>query len=405
MPHDYAKYKSVPFEKIRTTCEVCQSSDLKSVLRWNKFPLTELYPPKDVDSLPDWGRADLELDYCNHCSHVQLKNIVSQDWLYGNKSDYIFRASLSKSAVKSYSYFLDFMHKSLQKECFGKVLEVGCNDLFLVNQAANVYSEYLGVDPVLSKLTDLKLPSNCAVKADFFENVELDFQPDVVICKDVIEHVVEPAKLLRSIVEKCSDNTVFAVQVPIAETICQYKRFDQVFHQHLNYFTYNSFQSMLCDLSCELIDFDINHFHWGVGIFLFKKGNPSGLREQLKLDDIKSAYSEFEQRMCIANSAVLASSNDSKIYLFGAGLMLSVYGYHIPSLASRTTAIIDDNPEKQQTLCMQLPVPIVASGQVGDWSKVTVVLGAVSSRENVLSMLNHVINWQPRNVINPIYLI
>lgn len=404
MTDEYKQYENVSLDKIRTQCDVCQNNDLVAVIDWQQFPFTELYVAKELKIPKYFACVDLALDFCPNCSHAQLRNVVDQNVLYGDISDYAFRSSISQSAKKSYEFFLDYVYRTLKSDSVGNILEVGCNDLYMVKYNSASFHSYTGVDPILSKLTDLKVPDNCNLHAEFFENVDLQETPDVVICKDVLEHVVDPKLFMEKLVAKGNDNTTFFVQIPILETIIANRRFDQVFHQHLNYFTVHSFIELLKDLGCALIDYEINHHHWAVGIFSFKKGNNSFTSEKTSLKKLQMGLQAFNQRMEATNDAIKAISENGDIYLYGAGLMLSVYSYHIPSYHENIIAIIDDNEYKQNQVCLHLPLPIVSINDVNNITECSIVFGAVSSRENVVNMTKTALGWNARNLINPVLL-
>jgi len=405
MSEKYSKYKKLRVSKIRVVCDVCGSHNLTPIIRWNNFPLTEIYVPKELDIDVTLGRSHLILDYCQSCTHAQLRNVLDQSALYGHNSDYAFRSSESRSAILSYEYFLAFILKAFKTNTFGNVLEVGCNDMYMVSKASHLFERYMGIDPVLSRIDTAELPSNCDVVADFFENVEIDFIPDIVICKDVIEHVTDPFDFISKLLEKGNEDTTYIVQVTIMETICANRRFDQVFHQHLNYFSCHSFEVLLESLGCKLIDFDVNHFHWGVGIFAFKQGTMKTGNQVVTLESLHHGLVQFQNRMLMANDTIYENSKLGDVYCFGAGLMLSVYAYHIEEYNRSISLILDDDTNKQQTKCMHFPVPIVPTNDIRNMQESTVVLGAVSSRANVLTMMTKAIEWQPRQIINPILIV
>ncbi|TPV61957.1 methyltransferase domain-containing protein [Aestuariibacter sp. GS-14] len=398
---NYKNYEHITLDKVRHTCEICNSDALTEVVSWADFPFTEVYIPSDSYVPETYARSDLVLQYCESCTHCQLKNVVDQKLVYGEGSDYIFRSSQSYSARKSYETFLEFAGKVINNDSMGNVLEVGCNDLYMIQYMKDHFTSYTGIDPVLGKLDTTDLPDNCHVVADFFENVCLENTPDVVICKDVLEHVVEPFSFIEKLVEKGNDDTLFLVQVPIMETICSGRRFDQVFHQHLNYYSRHSFEVMLQRLNCSLEYFDINHFHWGVGLFAFKKGKATLSDKQVNLAEISHARDVFLQRMKVAQDCLEQQAGLGPLVGFGAGLMLSVYAYHIPAL-ELLSFIIDDDETKHQTKCLHLQKKIKSSSDI-DFSNVALILAAVSSRANVLKMMNKAIEWTPRNIINVAY--
>ena len=77
---------------------------------------------------------------------------------------------------------------------------------------------------------------------------------------------------------KAHNETLFFFQFPVLETLLSGCRFDQIFHQHLNYFSFNSINHMLNELGCELLDHKIDTNHWGAVIIVFKKSTSKSRR-------------------------------------------------------------------------------------------------------------------------------
>ena len=60
-------------------------------------------------------------------------------------------------------------------------------------------------------------------------------------------------------------------QFPGLELLVEKARYDQIHHQHINYFSIKSVCYMLEEAGAEIIDYKFNPFHWGAIMIAFKK--------------------------------------------------------------------------------------------------------------------------------------
>ena len=95
---------------------------------------------------------------------------------------------------------------------------------------------------------------------------------DVVVSTHNLEHIKDPYKVLRKLVNHFDDKTIFFVEVPDADLMIKNFRFDQIFHQHYHYFNYNSVINLTKRLGCKIISKKINYKFWGGSLMIaFKK--------------------------------------------------------------------------------------------------------------------------------------
>lgn len=402
MQLDIEKYKNIPFEE-RTACDICESKSESSVIELPNLPLTEIYTPTMVQEKV--GVADQGLDFCSKCGHAQLRNVVDVELQYGETFSYFFRTGESASARSSVDFFLKFMDRTTSGKNFKHILEVGCNDLFLLKQLEDRGKFLTGVDPILKDLDEDLTDSKINIIGDFFENVELDQDFDLLICKDALEHVANPKEFTQKIVEQANDETIFYFQFPCLESTIRDLRFDQVFHQHLNYFTVQSVIYMLNDLGCELIDIEFNYEHWGALLIAFKKGKYQGKFDadvwNISPDEISNRYKVFKKEMEAVNSR-LNYFEGEEVYGFGAALMLPVLSYYLENDFTNLNCIIDDDPRKDGLYYLNLKVPIKGRDSIKNERDAIFLLTAIASLSNVRSILPNLFNLRPKHVIVPI---
>jgi hypothetical protein len=396
-------YKNIAFEK-RTHCVICDKKFDNPVIELPNFPMTEIYSEKKITEKV--GVIDQNFHFCTKCGHGQLANVIDVDLQYGFSSSYFFRTSESARGRESTDFFLNFVKSIIGERHFKTIVELGCNDLYTLKTLKSQFDRLIGIDPILKGKEESFSHDNIYAIGDFFENVTLDDDIDIVISLDTLEHVSNPKQFLKKIVEKTSNNTIFFFQFPFLETLLDGCRFDQIFHQHLNYFSFKSIIYMLSELGCELIDYKINANHWGVILLAFKKGDDgtkySKNFREITIPNILDRYSVFQQNMEVTSKRLIFLKDKIKIYGYGAALMLPVLSYHLKNDLSCLECIIDDDKKKDGLYYLNLPVMIRSKDYIADIDDSVILITAIASMNNVRQILQKLIPLNPKQIILPL---
>jgi hypothetical protein len=405
MKVDIDKYRNIPFTR-RTCCVVCGSKLGQPVIDLPDFPMTEIY--SDTKVKEKIGFVDQAFHFCENCGHGQIANVIDIELQYGETFSYHFRTSESASARKSADFFVEFLNKTVEGKHFKNIIELGCSDLYLLKKIREKGEKLIGIDPVLKGTEEEFSEGNVLAIGDFFENVNLKEEIDLVICKDTLEHVSEPRQFMKKIVERGHKETIFLFQFPLLETLLESSRFDQVFHQHLNYFSLQSIIYLLDSLGCELMDYTIDVDHWGAILIAFKKGKTnskfSKKFRKISVSEIKNKYNLFRNNIELTNKQ-LSLLRGKRVYGYGAALMLPVLSYHLGSDLSGLRCIIDDDKRKEGLFYINLPVSIKSRESVKDLKESIVLITAIASKNNVRWILNKLFEINPKQIILPINIL
>jgi SAM-dependent methyltransferase len=401
LPLEIEKYRDIPFEQ-RTHCVVCGEPLGMPVVQLPKFPMTEVYVNALVEE--QVGVLDQELMLCATCGHGQLGRVIDVGLQYGDPGSYRFRTSQSSTASESSRFFVDFIMKHTAGCSLGTVVEVGCNDLYLLRLLKPMAKTLIGIDPILKGREQEYSEGSLVAIGDFFENISLDTKADVIICKDTLEHVAAPKQFVEKVLRFGHEDTLFFFQFPLLETLLEGCRFDQVFHQHLNYFSLQSVIRLLDDLGYCLLDYCVNRNHWGAGVLVFKKGTENRSLEKslwrISPQDIERRYAIFRADM--ENTvARLSLFRDDRVYGYGAALMLPVLNYHLRQKLLDLVCIIDDDPEKEGLSYINMPVCIRGSRSIGDLTDAVVVVTAMFTLANARQILVRLFDLRPRQILIP----
>lgn len=387
----------------RCACAVCGNKNLEEAIDLPKLPLTDTYCYKEMND--PYGGIDQSLLYCSECSHAQLFRIVNPNILY-NKN-YHFRTSKSITARSGTESFINYLTSLFPQKQYSTILDIGCNDLYLLQQLKPIAKKCIGVDPVwIGKEHEVK-DESINVYGNWFEELDKNtlsnIFPDLIVCRHTLEHISDPKKVLQLLLDTVQNGTVFLFEVPAFDPLVARYRFDQVFHQHLQYFSLASFLRLIEEVGGEYIAHSWNYHDWGGLRIAFKKNGKCKFTydsERIDIDTIKKNYRMFRQQFRITND-ILHSLEGEPIYGYGAAQMLPVIAYHLENDLSCLISILDDDPSKDGISYWNLPVTVQSSRKVRDIEKATVVITAIDNANPIMRRLFEI---RPKHIIYPFHI-
>ncbi len=333
----------------KKTCAVCGSKDLKKTIDLKKFPMTGIFIKKKINkNFPYYFNQKLNL--CSKCGHIQLEKFISSKLLYNNI--YANRTSASHLSDNAINFFKNFLFKTLKTKKLKNILEIGCNDIKLINNLKKHANHIFGIDPIWIKKIKPK-DKKFTIIGDFVENIsfkkKIKKKINIFISTHNLEHISNPYDVLKNVIESSDSEAKFFVEVPDADLMIKNFRFDQIFHQHYHYFSYRSLLNLIERLGCKIISKEINKNFWGGSLMIaFKKNKKKNLfipKNHYKLykNLILKNYSLFKNHYKNLNKILIKN----KINVgYGAGQMTPSFAYHLKSDLSFLDYIIDDNKER-----------------------------------------------------------
>ena len=384
------------------SCHVCSGSNLEYVFEAPGLPLTGLYIRDDMSA--EVPRYDQALMYCMDCGHGQLRNLIPAELLYD--STYTHRTSSSPIATRGNDFFSDQLKVITNGRKYKSLLEVGCNDLYLLHKCQDLADHLVGVDPIWAG-RDHALNSKTKVLGGFVEDIvvgtHIDTAPDLIISAHTFEHIHDLYGQFSRLVDIAADGCIFVIEMPCFETAVRLRRFDQVFHQHIQYLSLSSMRRLVERLGCSFIGHVFNHHYWGGTLmFWFEKRRAktsvgkSG-HEPLQLQNVTKAYSEFRDALGSAHEQ--AVSLKETCFGFGAAQMLPILAYHMESDLGFMQAILDDNQERWMS---RLPgvKPLIRGLQENELTDAAVMITALDSARPIVKRL---LGLNPRRILYPLH--
>jgi cyclopropane-fatty-acyl-phospholipid synthase len=271
-----------------------------------------------------------------------------------------------------------------------------------------------GIDPILKKMEGSYKDDKIKIIGDFIENVDLKnlgLKIDVVLSSHTLEHIEEPKKMICNLLSAGSGDTIFFFQFPGLETLINDAHFDQIFHQHLNYFSLQSVLYLLDDVDAELLDFKVNPYHWGALMIAFrKKVSGSNLNRNFKNKTqkissglVNAQYNVFKENIYLTARRIDSFSGRT-IYGYGAALMLPVLEYYLNRF-SNLKYIVDEDETKKDLYYLNLPVQIKMLDQIKNIERSVVLVTAINSMQAFRAIMKKLIQLKVEKIIAPINLL
>ena len=181
-------------------------------------------------------------------------------------------------------------------------------------------------------------------------------------------------------------------------------RIDQIFHQHLQYFSLTSLTRLIEEVGGYLVDYAYNYHDWGALVVAFRKGRKSHCKIShfFSTDEAKihSTFKVFQNKMFASQKTMKALAGP--IYGYGAAQMLPVIAYHLKTDLSELKAVLDDDPQKDGLTYSNLPVKIMTPDKANDFDESSVLLTAI---DNASPILKKLLCKRPRRIIYPMNII
>jgi hypothetical protein len=326
-------------------CYCCADEQMVEVWELPNLPLTGIYISDQSDVSYQY-LYDQVLMYCENCSHMQLGNRISPTLLY--RETYSHLTSASTLSNLSNMNLLEIVLKKFAKKT--QVLEIGCNDLFLLKQLKGIVENRAGIDPIYDdKITEIE--PGFFLCGGFMETINLSKllkNPiDLIISSHTFEHLENPIKAVSNLKPYLASRCDFIIEVPSSLRMVHQIRLDQVFSQHINYYSPKSLCSLLEPLNFNLVDISYNYGLWGgTQILHFSNYTKGGVIKSPELSKIE--FLQSKQLFIDEVSAVIfkLKSAPGNVYAYGAAQMLPILKYHIGKTFDLVKEIFDDNPDR-----------------------------------------------------------
>ncbi len=245
----------------RASCRVCGGA-LEPILS-----LGDQYVSNFVDpSEPDGPNAELALVLCGDCELLQLRDTVPPETLYHN---YWYRSGTNESMRRALAEIATEAAYLGHLEPGDAVLDIGSNDGTLLDSYPTEGLFRIGFDPSRNMAEYSKQVAD-EVVVDFFNAntyfetpVVRDRRPKVVTSIAMFYDLEDPNQFVSDIKAVMQEDGLWVVQMSYLPLMLSQNAFDNICHEHLEYYSLRSFESLLDRHELEVVDMQLNDVNGG----------------------------------------------------------------------------------------------------------------------------------------------
>lgn len=353
-------------------CRSCSFSKLVDILSLGEQYLSD-FSKKDYK--PD--KSPLDLVLCRGCNLLQLKNTVSSKLLYTER--YGYKSGINNTMREELKQVVDKVQKKISSNEKITVLDIGANDGTLLSYYPKSFFK-IAIEPIKKFANECKEYADVVIN-DFFSFKSYRFKvkkkADIITAISCFYDIGNPNDFVRDVKKILRKDGIFAIQQNYLVGMLMNNAFDNIVHEHLEYYSLLSLENLLSRHGLEIFHVEESAINGGSFITFISHKEIRSIQESvfrwreyekaLKLGQVK-IYKDFAKRVKKNSKDIFnlikKLVNDGKtVYAYGASTrgntLLQFYNLNNKLIK----AAVERNSEKWGKRIMSLDIPIISEQQ------------------------------------------
>jgi SAM-dependent methyltransferase len=342
-------------------CRSCQSPALRVVLDLGNHPISNALLAAKSQAREE-ARYPLQLAFCENCALLQITETMPPEILY--QRDYPYFSSSSPALLQHAASIAQRLIRERGLGADSLVLEVACNDGYLLRNFVEQGIPCLGIDPaagpaaharkvgipVINDFFSLSLAEDLAAQGQF---------ADVMIANNVVAHVDAINDFVAGFAKLLKPNGTAVFEFAYAVDMIEKCEFDTIYHEHLFYHTLHGLTPLFARHGLHLNDVERLPIHGGsLRLFVGRSGERSARLDELMnyerslgVDRVRW-YEHFSGRVVrLGNSLIellrAEKKRGKRIACYGAAAKGSTLVNYLDLGPGFFEYAVDANPHKQ----------------------------------------------------------
>lgn len=210
---------------------------------------------------------DLKVGMCKSCQMVQLIDEVAPELMFN--VDYPFRTSTSQRMQRHFrETALKILEGVARSEAPPFIVEFGCNDGTFLEVFSELGVKHLGVDPASNLVAEANDRGICAKPGWFNEETATEIlksegPASAIFAANTLCHISNLNSVFKGVDILLDRSGCFIFEDPYLGDIVELCSFDQIYDEHIYYFTATSIDSIARRFGLKLIDVEHIGTHGG----------------------------------------------------------------------------------------------------------------------------------------------
>lgn len=346
-----------------SSCRICGSNQLKTVIHLAKMPFTDEFISSD--QLGTEFLSDIDIAVCKQCACAQNINDTDMGAYY---QDYTYSVQSSGFALS----FMSTLAERIKSNYFSNktapsILEIGSGTGEQLMAFKKLGFRVIGVEPS-DKLSEYANSQEIKTLTTFFDEnttqiVDPEFRTvDAIVTSYTFDHIPRPVEVLNNIHKILNDDGLLIIEVHNLELIRQRNEFCLFEHEHYTYLNERTMRYLLKQNNFDVVTFKLleeSEKRANSLLVVAKKANKSNISEVDVLNEIHlldSLNNEINKSISRIDNW-LNENKKYKIVAYGAG------GRGIMTIAALANSnyiqyIVDKNPKSDNIFAPKSHLPV-----------------------------------------------
>lgn len=256
---------------IKNECRSCGNTDIETVISLGESPLANNL--LDTKNLKEQSYP-LKMNYCPICYNCQLSYSVPRErmfnkYLYVSSTTKTFRDHFSNAAILLSEQF------GLGEESF--VVDIGSNDGVFLKPLKEMGVNVCGVEPA-GNLSEMANKNGIPTINGYFEDDstigQIKHEADLVTAFNVFAHSDKLKQITENVFKVLKPSGHFIIEVQYLYDTLNDGTFDNMYHEHYNYWSVLSLNNFFLNLGLQISYIDHVDTHGGsIRVYVGNQGH------------------------------------------------------------------------------------------------------------------------------------
>jgi methylation protein EvaC len=244
-------------------CLICKHQ-LDPIINFGKMPIANGF--LGADQFSDEYFFELGIAFCEHCSMVQLTELVDENKMF--HENYAFFSSTSVRMAEHFKEFAHMIYSGYLRDADPFVIEIGSNDGIMLQNFSTRGIRHLGIEPSANVAQVARNKGINTISHFFDENlarkiVNQNGQADAFLGANVMCHIPYLHSVFEGIKILLKPQGVLAFEDPYLGDIVEKTSYDQIYDEHAFYFSVSSVSHIAEQHGLEIFDLMPQNVHGG----------------------------------------------------------------------------------------------------------------------------------------------
>ena len=365
--------------KVITRCRVCGSDQLASIMSLGSIYVSDFVTERTAASEKTYP---LELVLCdpsqNGCGLLQLRHTVNPEKMY---RFYYYHSGTNAMMRKALADITACAEKRSDLKKGDIVLDIGCNDGTLLRLYGKKGIKLVGFDPAKNLIPEARVGTHKIINDYFnyeaFEENLPNKKAKIITSIAMFYDLDDPNKFVSDIAKCLHANGLWIVQMSYLPLMLKMNAFDNICHEHLEYYCLYSLQNLLKRHGLKVVDVELNDVNAGsFRVYIRhqnKQATPEGERRVRRLEKDEKAlklaeketYFRFASRVDAIREEVYhfirrETEKGKIVYVYGASTKGNTLLQYFDIDHNLIQAAAERNPDKFGKKTVGTLIPIIS---------------------------------------------